>query len=651
MTLVQTELKSMKICKSWNFATQWPSPDGFHVPSKDERVALCWILTDTFGLADDGETMVTYLKMPLAGLRHYASAGVYYQGTDACYWSSTAYSADDAYRLDFGWAGLNPQYRSERSDGFSVRCFKDTPVIPDSNWTTLYQGTWSAWIFRNSSLWLISVNWGWQTWFTIMDKNLWATTIYNDGDTLSQANCWNYYQRWNNYGFPWTWSVTTSSTQVDASGYWPWNYYSSSTFITMNDDWSSVQNDNLWWWVTWNVPMLEEKEIKRVTIRPNGTERQIRPAERTFTVTFTETSNPSQFNPVYSDDAAWLTAWSTDFDEFFGYSAVRLSTAWVETAEITQAQSGWNGKLDITQLWTLTSGDNVMIKFPVRWIKMSKNGSAVTLSITDGLGRESEWYQYYSFQNTWDIEANANNTVTTKPLYIWAYLAYNNSSTLKSWSGQTPSYYTLENAITYAWNNGTWYTIMGYYQRQYISALYMMKYGNPDGQTQIGRWYVWGSSYASTWWTNSQTYASYWTTSNTTQMKLFGLEDYRWNKYQWIGWLFLDSSKNVYTALHTFTTSTSTSQTQYKNTGSAIPWNWELKEIVGNNKAMFLPLSQVSNSSYNTYYCDNTVCAANRFAVVGWDKGNGSQCWVFNIYADNDASKSWDYLASRIMYL
>jgi hypothetical protein len=41
------------------------------------------------------------------------------------------------------------------------------------------------------------------------------------------------------------------------------------------------------------------------------------PPLRTFTVSRTETSSPSSFNPVYSDDAAGLTAGSTDFDDFF----------------------------------------------------------------------------------------------------------------------------------------------------------------------------------------------------------------------------------------------------------------------------------------------------------------------------------------------
>ena len=89
----------------------------------------------------------------------------------------------------------------------------------------------------------------WTNTYTIMDRNLWATSTGID----SSDSYWYYFQWWNNYWFPTVWSVATSSTQVDASGYWPWNYYSSSTFITRSSspwDRSSVQNDNLWWWVS-----------------------------------------------------------------------------------------------------------------------------------------------------------------------------------------------------------------------------------------------------------------------------------------------------------------------------------------------------------------------------------------------------------------
>lgn len=238
---------------------QWPAPSGFHVPSSAEWVALCWILTTTFSMARNATTMGTYLKMPVAWLRSYNVGDANNVGSYGYYWSSSPYTNDNSRGLFFSSYTIRASDSIIISIAAFIRCFKDSSVIPTSSWTKLYD--WSsvatgAWVFHNAADWLISISGDWQTWYTIQDKNLWATTVFNQWDTLTDANCGNVFQRWNNYAFPWTLSsdsITTSSTQVDASTYWPWNYYSSSTYITRLSsphNWSSVQNDNLWWWVT-----------------------------------------------------------------------------------------------------------------------------------------------------------------------------------------------------------------------------------------------------------------------------------------------------------------------------------------------------------------------------------------------------------------
>jgi len=379
------------------------------------------------------------------------------------------------------------------------------------------------------------------------------------------------------------------------------------------------------------------------------------PPYKTFTISWTEQSNMSSWW-TYSDDATWLTAWDTAFDEFFGYSWVRLSSAWVETAEITQENSWWYGKLDITQLGDIANWDNVMIKFPVRWIKMSKSWSVVTLSITDATGRESEWFQYYAFQNTGDIEANASTTVATKPLYLWTYLSrYNwNTSQLKSLSWKTPTWnYTMWSAITNAWYNWTWWTITWWYQRCLINAYYMMKYGNPNSQSVVWGWYVWMSSQQTTWLTNSQTNATYWTNYYDIQVKLFWLEDWWGNLFQWIGWMFVDSSKNMYTALHDFTANIDTSESQYKIAGALTTTSgWYcMSKILWTNKWMFWFNWTVNNWSYNTYYCDNVDIGASSLGAGGGDWNDGSTAGAFHTTVGYRTSAANQYIGSRIMYL
>lgn len=262
--ILQYKLNAWPWIQIWDYtdysALRWPFTEWFHVPLRSERGDVYWILITTFWLANRGTTIKTYLKMPEAGYRYFSTGAVTAQGESWTYrtanrlgTTSHAFSFNDNYTI-------NPWEWAEQLDyGNSLRWFKDVPVIPDNSWTTLYD--WSsvatgAWVFWNSSEWLISMSGDGTTWITIADKNLWATTVYNSWDTLSQSNCGYYYQWWNCYWFAWSGSITLSdlNAQVDASVYWPWNYYSSDTFyIWTYYQWDSSGNNNLRWWVTWIV--------------------------------------------------------------------------------------------------------------------------------------------------------------------------------------------------------------------------------------------------------------------------------------------------------------------------------------------------------------------------------------------------------------
>ena len=110
----------------------------------------------------------------------------------------------------------------------------------------------TPWIYRSSDLWLISLSSDWTNWTTIADRNLWATT-YSTKTGEDNPNAYgNFYQWWNNYWFPATWSVNTSSVAVSVSWYWPWNYFSSDVFITSwSNSWTTNNHNNLRWWITW----------------------------------------------------------------------------------------------------------------------------------------------------------------------------------------------------------------------------------------------------------------------------------------------------------------------------------------------------------------------------------------------------------------
>lgn len=250
---------------NWNdySAMRWPCPEGFHIPTKDELQSLknMWVALSAW-TATSGNNFVLYFKVPKSWYLRRTDWTIAGAWSSVYLWSSEVYNNWKSYALGVITSWFPVSNDEIKAEWLHIRPFKDEPVIPDNNWTTVYD--WSsvaawAWIFYSATLWLISISSDWINWITVADKNLWATVVWNDWDALTESNCWKFYQWWNNYWFPYTWATTTSSTLVDASSYWPWNYYSSSTFVTTSWNsvlnWDSSNNDNLWWRTTWVVQL------------------------------------------------------------------------------------------------------------------------------------------------------------------------------------------------------------------------------------------------------------------------------------------------------------------------------------------------------------------------------------------------------------
>ena len=66
---------------------------------------------------------------------------------------------------------------------------------------------------------------------------------------------------------------------------------------------------------------------------------------------------------------------------------------------------------------------------------------------------------------------------------------------------------------------------------------------------------------------------------------------------------------------------------------------------------MFAPTATVSDSKYNTYYCDYCYVSASCLTYAGghWDSGSGAG--AFRLYVDGSASGSPAIVGSRLMFL
>ena len=241
-------------------AMRWPCDSWFHIPSWDDLHDLIKIVTNEFGVSFDDWVCVVRFKMPGAGYRDYGDGTVQQSWRFWAYRTCSTYDEDRWISMFYTQGYIQPWANSFVSQWFSIRPFKDEPVAADSSrttlvdWTTYWLPSWT-WVFWSSSLWLISITSDWTNWMTIADKNLWATTAYSYWDTPSQAVCGNFYQWGNNYWFPWSWSISTDSNIVDITWYWPWNFYTNSTFVTEEVWYDDTNLDcmDLRWGVTWMV--------------------------------------------------------------------------------------------------------------------------------------------------------------------------------------------------------------------------------------------------------------------------------------------------------------------------------------------------------------------------------------------------------------
>ena len=251
MTSYEHKVKNIYLGGPLNYSLlRWPCDEWFHVPLKEERESVLSVWFTKF-------TFREHLHAPFSW--YIANSGNRVNPEEIWqYWtvSPNATSPNGNYVRSLDLCKLDDFVDwwtyGYRCYWYNIRAFKDAPVIPDETRTETL--TWKVWY--NSTLWLISVLVGTNQYVTMQDKNVWATEVYNYNEsTLNNNNRWQYFQRWNNYGFNREGELTTSSTQVNTTGYWPNNQYRSYKFITNTTgsyNRSNPKNDNLRWYTDFN---------------------------------------------------------------------------------------------------------------------------------------------------------------------------------------------------------------------------------------------------------------------------------------------------------------------------------------------------------------------------------------------------------------
>lgn len=348
---------------------------------------------------------------------------------------------------------------------------------------------------------------------------------------------------------------------------------------------------------------------------------------------------------TYKDNAVGMTPGSDAWDDFFGHYPVMLKNG-VEGKKLqrnnfTKHEDGTSANI------TSGSEGDVMIAFPRRGLKMSKSGDIITISMTDN--PDDANFEYM---------AHKRGSTLKDKFYLGAYQGSEVSSKLRSLSGKTcavsktiGAFRTLAQANGASnGNGGSGYDQSGWYQLVYRQCMYVLKYKSLDSQSKVGRGFVDGDRYDSQKATGgTETKGMDWgETTGKDHMKLFGIEDFWGNVWDWIDGYFSDSSLNIKTATENFNDTGSNYTARGVAASANIPYIY-MNNCVGNTHSGFTPTS--TSGSGTTYFCDAASLAASSVPMFGGYWANGSAAGAFIMNVDYTAVDNAINVGARLMYV
>lgn len=361
-----------------------------------------------------------------------------------------------------------------------------------------------------------------------------------------------------------------------------------------------------------------------------------------LTGTYTVNLNLNDSNPLtwatYADDAVGMEAGSEDWDSFFGHYPCIVANG-VEGDKLDPNDYTKTAGGSAAPITTL--GNDVMVCYPRRGLKLELSGNILSVSMTTEEGKSGYSYMAHSYKG-----------VAKDRFYLAAYKGHVDGNKLYSVSGQVPTTnLTIGNFRSYAQARGTGYEQSAFYQLTYRQAMYLLKYKGQNAQVAVGRGFVDGNSaiYGNTGYTNDKG-MDWGESTGKFPMKLFGLEDFYGNLWEFIDGIYSGSNRQLLAA-----------DGNYNNTGSGYitvssaaassNWSGSIRYPVGTNAGGFVPLVTNTNvGDENTYFCDTAWISYDRDGGFGgtWNNAGGAGVFLISIGpASNYASP--DY-GARLMF-
>ena len=377
----------------------------------------------------------------------------------------------------------------------------------------------------------------------------------------------------------------------------------------------------------------------------------------TYTIIIDQNNTNCETACTYADDALGMTKGSNDWDTRPIFKDIKPCV--FKNGEVVYYlnPNNWNKKENGSAAVLTGEDGDVMIEFPkfAYRIYTDENDCVhVTVSNDETVIAADERFTYDAFSRLEEGDLDH--------FYKGAYKGYVDANNkLRSIVGVIPSSSrTIAQFRETAQANGSHYQQSTYAHLKAIQCLYLIKYGNRNGQVALGNGAISGLSaplingfnatsvdVISTENSTATLGMCFGDTSDKTKhMRLFGIEDFWGDIWEWIDGLTTDASKNIIVSWNNFSNEGITATQESISSGFTRNFSGYPKKVQGESISGFMPKSL--GGSNTTCWADSAFLYASCGLRFGGDWTSDLFAGPFELGASGAASHSGSLVGARL---
>lgn len=277
-----------------------------------------------------------------------------------------------------------------------------------------------------------------------------------------------------------------------------------------------------------------------------------------------------------------------------------------------------------------------MVRFPRKGLRIKTVGDKVYVSMTNKADDPN--FKYY---------AHSRGDSPKDAFYLGAYLGFEENGKLRSITGKAPTgSLSIGDFRTIAQANGAGYEQLAFYQWTFLQAMYVLKYGNLDSQTALGKGNTGGNNYNKPTGETNGKGIDFGSTDDQTKVRFQWVEDFFGTKRQWCDGFKIESGK-----MWIGTDKLSNDKTDYQGYEVFNQLGYYPTKVIGNTEQGFVIKDGGGSSS--THYSDYQYVNSSNITVVnvGGHVNDGDITGAFYFGGSFSTSFSIAYIGARLMFL